>query len=176
MIPTINMSASEEASPVNGHVSPTAEDNTVDIANGFASDSDLSDVSDVRHAEPDVPSPDSAGPFIEKPEVTLEGASDSDNDNPDDDADFDMADTPVSVQSDGDRSDAAVDDSRPSQKRKAALEDEFMRENPELYGLRRSVCFLQLGREITTRLTRPTVPPNSTKKDCGFCNRYRAAV
>lgn len=147
----VTMSASGEGSPANGHLSPTADGSTIGVANGIASESDLSDVSASRPAQAEPVSPDAAdSPATadspaEKPEVTFEGASeasDSGDDNEgdqDEDADFDMADSPASAQSDADKLDSSAIDARPASKRKAAMEDEFMRENPELYGLRRSV-------------------------------------
>ncbi len=139
------MSAFGEGSPANGHLSPTADGSTIGVANGIASESDLSDVSAARPAQAEAPSPDAADSPDEKPDVTLEGVSeasdsaDDNEDNQDEDADFDMADSPASAQSDGDKLDSSTIDARPASKRKAVMEDEFMRENPELYGLRRSV-------------------------------------
>ena len=139
------MSTSPESSPANGHVSPVANSVAVQLLDPDPSDSDLSDVQ-----APDVasPSPDSAnnlnsaaldGPVDESDEAS----SPSENDASDD-ADFDdVADSPASPRSNGQNEAAASasDDSRTASKRKAghSLEEEYIRENPELYGLRRSV-------------------------------------
>jgi len=121
--------------------SPTG-DHTINFANGDVSDSDLSDVqaADVDGASPD-PDADANGSPTEKHEMEYENASDSENDNSSDDGDFDAAESPASPRSNGEDVRASSPESRPAPKRKAAhvIEDEFMRENPELYGLRRSV-------------------------------------
>ncbi|KAK3694563.1 CHD1-like protein [Podospora appendiculata] len=148
------MSTSPEASPANGRVSSPAEEHTLNTANGDLSDSDLSDVqaADVDGTSPE--SPDAPGSSTEKPELTFEDASDSSNNEASDDGDFDMAESPASAQSNGEDERAAsvesgsgsgsgsasASGSRPAPKRKVAqaTEEEFMRENPELYGLRRS--------------------------------------
>lgn len=135
------MSSSPEADTVNGHISPVSEDDTMHVATGDQSDSDLSDV---QAADADVPSPASADGFdpSDKPDLTLEEPSDASNDDASDDADFDMADSPASARSNAaDNNRATSSEPRPVAKRKAvhAIEEEYMRENPELYGLRRSV-------------------------------------
>ncbi|KAK0703771.1 CDH1-like protein [Lasiosphaeria miniovina] len=133
------MSTSPEASPVNGHASPSDDERMSHVANGDQSDSDLSDVQapDVDRLTPD--SPDAPGSPAGKPDLTIEEASDS-SDNVSDDGDFDMAESPTSARSNAGNSRAASTESRPAPKRKAAhaAEEDFMRENPELYGLRRS--------------------------------------
>jgi chromodomain-helicase-DNA-binding protein 1 len=141
----IKMSTSPEASPVNGHASPSEDEHMDDVANDDRDQSD-SDLSDVQAADDDADpqSPDTvdvAGLRAGKPVLSFQqhvedsGSSDHDASN---DADFDMADSPASAHSNGDNSRAASTESRPAPKRKA-VEEDFMRENPELYGLRRSV-------------------------------------
>ena len=138
------MSASPEPSAVNGHASPLEDSPTINIANGDHSDSDLSDV---QPAYPDVPSPQSAEESDtpdRKPDITFEEPSDSSDNAEDEDADFDVDDSPVSQHSAGGDADPdLLSESRSASKRKAGVvnEDDFMRENPELYGLRRSVCY-----------------------------------
>lgn len=137
----IKMSTSSEASPVNGRSSLAIDDHDEHMANGDQSDSDLSDVQPV---DVDGPSSDpvvAARAPAQLPAVTLEDPSESSDNDASDDADFDMADSPASAQSNEDAVGNAARDSRPPPKRKATqtIEDDFMRENPELYGLRRSV-------------------------------------
>jgi chromodomain-helicase-DNA-binding protein 1 len=135
---------------VNGHASPDRDN--FNSANDNRSESDLSEA---QPAAAGVPSPDSAdavGSPDEGPELGQGESSDSsDNDAPDD-GDFDAAGSPGSVQSNVDGDHTASASARPAPKRKAAqaIEDEFMRENPELYGLRRSVRL-----SLTTRCTCP---------------------
>jgi chromodomain-helicase-DNA-binding protein 1 len=147
--PKIVMSTSPEPGPVNGHASPSADEYSTHLADTARSESDLSDT---QPAEVDAESPDSddaAGSADEgqafTPEEQDEQSGSSDNDGPGD-GDFDTAGSPASVQS-NDVSDQAESDqaesasARAAAKRKAGqtIEDDYMRENPELYGLRRSV-------------------------------------
>ncbi|KAG8165372.1 hypothetical protein KVR01_005647 [Diaporthe batatas] len=138
------MSASPESSPANGHVSPVATSVAVQLLDPEPSDSDLSDVQ-----APDVASPssDSANNFDSTARdgraVDFDGASSPSDNGASDDADFDeVVDSTASPRSDGPAEGAASasDDSRTAPKRKAggSLEEDYMRENPELYGLRRS--------------------------------------
>lgn len=141
------MSTSPESGPVFGHVSPPADDSHFNFTNDNESTSDLSDV---NAAEPDPnddadaqsyhatdEAADEAASPIQKPELTLEEASDSSNNDASDDGDFDAPDSPGSVQS---NEVVSASSSRTIVKRKVAhTEDDYIRENPALYGLRRSV-------------------------------------
>lgn len=138
------MSTSPDPGPVNGHASPSADEPSTHVTNGIQSDSDLSDA---RPAAADVASPesaDAAGSPDEEPglaEEEQEEQSDSGDNDAQDDGDFDAAGSPASAQSNDDADRATSASPRPAAKRKATqvIEDEYMRENPELYGLRRSV-------------------------------------
>lgn len=120
-----------------------AGDRADNVANGDQSDSDLSDVHPANHRakSPDTPELlDST--MVVNPELTIQEASDSTDNDAYGDADYDMEASPQSAPSDHDQNQQpSSDDSPPSSKRKApaATDDEYMRENPELYGLRRSV-------------------------------------
>lgn len=139
------MSTSPESGPVFGHVSPPADDSHFNFTNDNESTSDLSDVNgaeadpnDDADAQSYQPADEAASP-IQKPELTFEEASDSpSNDNASEDGDFDAPDSPGSVQS---NEVVSASSSRTATKRKAAhaTEDDYIRENPALYGLRRSV-------------------------------------
>ena len=67
--------------------------------------------------------------------------SDDDNDNRSDDADFDMEDDVAETSNHNTRDDRSSSrESRRPSKRKIGIEDdEYIKANPELYGLRRSV-------------------------------------
>lgn len=142
------MSTSPESGPVFGHVSPPADDSHFNFTNDNESTSDLSDVNaaeadpnDDADAQSYQPVDDDAASPIQKPELTLEEASDSaSNDDVDasDDGDFDAPDSPGSAQS---NEVVSASSSRTAVKRKVAhaIEDDYIRENPALYGLRRSV-------------------------------------
>lgn len=136
----IKMSTSSGASPINGHARHSGDDDTGHISNGDQSDSDLSDIQAAHAGGPRSESVDVAGSAGQMPSIALEDPSDSSDNDASHDADFDMEGSPVSAQSSDDARGASVE-SRPAVKRKSTqvLEEEFMRENPELYGLRRSV-------------------------------------
>lgn len=142
------MSTSPEPSPVNGHSSPDPNNVSVQLLDPEPSDSD-SDLSDAP--APDLGSPsasqdeldDTAGngrvDDFEDPQTSSDEEEDAPNDG-----DFDDAGDAASLASngDGDQVEAvSSDNSSTRSKRKLAVnfEDEYMRENPELYGLRRSV-------------------------------------
>lgn len=122
-----------------------------------ASESDLSDVNDNAAARA---SSSSSSPINNQPSRITEqdldsqdGAESSDNDEPNnasEDADFDMEDSPAPSQSDAHHEETSTSNSsRRAPKRKVtADEEDYMRENPELYGLRRSVCYLNCYHEV----------------------------
>ena len=67
--------------------------------------------------------------------------SSPENQNASDDADFDMEDSPAPVVTTVSRDDRSTSiESRRPQKRKLGVENKHILANPELYGLRRSVC------------------------------------
>ncbi|PSR99437.1 P-loop containing nucleoside triphosphate hydrolase protein [Coniella lustricola] len=139
------MSTSPEPSPVNGHLSPVPNNASVQLLDPELSDSDLSEA-----PAPDLGSP-SASPDdlddtaangraddFEDPQTSSGEEQDAPNDE-----DFDDAGDAASLASNGDNGQVEAvssDDSSARSNRKLAvnLEDEYMRENPELYGLRRS--------------------------------------
>lgn len=156
------MSASPESSPVNGHASPTPESSVANgVASGHQSESDLSDVepnyagaasrSDSPDPEDEDDDDDDEAPVVD--DFEDEPSEPSDNDASED-ADFDDVQSDADADADGDADpdvvaadpeepeDSESGDSRHAPKRKASVvaEDDYMRSNPELYGLRRSVC------------------------------------
>lgn len=164
------MSSSPEPSPVNGHSSPQAGRNARIILDDRVSESDLSDVNDnTALRESSSPSsPNNQSPQEAEQDLDSQGGAEStDNDednNASDDADFDMEDSPAPSQSDAPHDETSTSNgSRRVPKRKAGGgEDEYIRENPELYGLRRSVCKPNYySRLLLIRLyqSRPTKQP-----------------
>ena len=149
------MSSPQDSSPVNGHLSPVPEASIAVAAPGHQSDSDLSDVQEPAAARDSSSSSPSPQPdhLAEQVIDDLDGQEAAESDgsseaNASDDADFDMEDDIPSPQTDGAADEAdEVDDagsnsraSSPAPKRKAGVdEDEFIKANPVLYGLRRSV-------------------------------------
>ncbi|KAB5536493.1 CHD1-like protein [Coniochaeta sp. 2T2.1] len=136
------MSSPSDATPVNGHVSPSVESVSPAVANGSQTDSDLSDVQapDVEAPSPNTPEAEEV--MVANPAFAVQEGSDSSDDDASADADFDMEDSPQSPQSEQDDDDepSPSNGSHQPSKRKAptAAEEDYMRENPELYGLRRS--------------------------------------
>jgi chromodomain-helicase-DNA-binding protein 1 len=131
--------------PVNGHASSSADELDTHVPDGNLSESDLSDAQPAGARAASPASDDAAGSPDEGPAFAPEEEEEDESDPSDndvvDDGDFDAPASPGSIQS----NDASDHDASASghavAKRKAALaiEDVYMRENPELYGLRRSV-------------------------------------
>ena len=139
------MSSSPEPDLANGDDSPEPGSPNMRELEERASQSDLSEVNNSTHQRSPSPSRSASSDQRESPqpvEQEVVESSDDDNNNASDDADFDMEDSPAPSQSDAPQDQRSTsNDSRRTVKRKAAVEeDEYIRENPELYGLRRSVC------------------------------------
>ncbi|KAI1660868.1 P-loop containing nucleoside triphosphate hydrolase protein [Daldinia decipiens] len=155
------MSSSPEPSPVNGHSSPQAGRNARIILDDRVSESDLSDVNDNtalrESSSPSSPNNNNQSPQDAEQDLDSQGGAEStDNDednNASEDADFDMEDSLAPSQSDAPHDETSTSNSsRRVPKRKAGGgEDEYIRENPELYGLRRS--------------SRPTKQPKIVESD-----------
>ncbi|KAI2466216.1 P-loop containing nucleoside triphosphate hydrolase protein [Annulohypoxylon bovei var. microspora] len=141
------MSSSPEHSSVNGHTSPETRPATRIDFDDRASESDLSDVNDNTalraSSSPSSPINNQLSRRTEQDLDSQDGADSSENDgvnNASDDADFDMEDSPAPSQSDAHHDETSTSNSsRRAPKRKVTTdEDDYIRENPELYGLRRS--------------------------------------
>lgn len=143
------MASSPETGPVNGLVAPPTVMSTEFDTGDHHLDSDLSDAQDVVVAETsrhqiaaasleDVPAADDAGHDAYASDEDVQ--SSSTRDDASDDGDFDVDQGAPSPQSDREREQrSASQSSRPSSKRKSPSEDTYIQQNPELYGLRRSV-------------------------------------
>lgn len=127
----------------NGHTTPLGKDRPNPAVQPPRSESDLSDVNDlpttnissITEGREDVHSDDDAIHDM----ATSESEHDEDADG-EEDADFEM-ETPPPAQAEGMRHDRSLSEEslRPG-KRKASIDDDvYMKQNPELYGLRRSV-------------------------------------
>jgi chromodomain-helicase-DNA-binding protein 1 len=148
------MSSSSSSSPSsgNGHLHPLLAP-VVEVDSGDRlSDSDLSDAHDTVHDTVDVAVASSRSSSSDPNDITNhtvnDGLDSQESDvnsdaNASDDADFDMDDEAASIQSDPGEDDRSTSqESRRAPKRKSVIEDEFMKANPELYGLRRSVSLV----------------------------------
>lgn len=134
-----------EGGLANGHLSP--EDASVSPASSERGQSEGLPL-DVQspHAEPSSPSTardpgrDVSNDLHEDHDMSgTDGASSGGDAS--DDADFEMQDSAVSPRDDGvvpDR-ETSVDSPRPSKRKSPVAEEDFIKANPELYGLRRSV-------------------------------------
>ena len=126
----------------NGHLSPLAVHVTSANSPLQLSDSDLSDT-----REPAAPAPtsdaDAPGEEYDEDEdmAVVSDSSDDVDAEGEPDGDYD-SDSPPSEQAESDHAhSSASQESRRPPKRKASVEKEdYMTQNPELYGLRRSVC------------------------------------
>ncbi len=146
------MSSSPESASAGPDSSSVAQTGADAILNDRGSESDLSEVNETialptRNSTSPSPSP-TGHESSEDAEAELDlnepVESSGDEAQASDDADYDMEESAAASQSDEHRDDRSTSrESRRAPKRKAvAEEDEYIRENPELYGLRRSVCLL----------------------------------
>jgi len=100
-------------------------------------DSDLSDPND---PPVDAPSPASSAEHLAEFGQS-DGSSDDDNaKNESEDAEFDIEESPQPVAEHVQRS-SSIESRRPPKRKLPAEEDPHILANPELYGLRRSVCY-----------------------------------
>ncbi|KAH0601001.1 hypothetical protein MHUMG1_02002 [Metarhizium humberi] len=137
------MSSPVVMGPVNGHLSPDdAMTSTVDAEVGQSD----TDIPDARESPMDRSSPSAseAQPHETPDHIDEDRASSDDDgsslDNASEDGDFDMQESVASPQ-DGDAEvnrESSPASSRPSKRKTTVAEEDYMRENPELYGLRRS--------------------------------------
>ncbi len=149
----------------NGHLSPVAVPAMSADSPLQLSDSDLSDTREPAAAEP-TSDADAPGEEYDEDE-DMAAASDSSDDvdaEGEPDGDYD-SDSPPSEQAESDhdhgRSSSSQASRRPA-KRKASVEkDDYMTQNPELYGLRRSVryYFPRYLHELTVAIG--SCPPQS---------------
>jgi chromodomain-helicase-DNA-binding protein 1 len=128
----------------NGYHSPVAN---IPIANDAASYDSESDLSELREppAVEGSPSPSSTPHHqsdFGNEDTEPSGESEDDNDKGSDNDDFDGEESILVVAHPHPRIDrSSSHDSRRPTKRKLGIEDnEYIKANPELYGLRRSVC------------------------------------
>jgi hypothetical protein len=150
---------------LNGHGSPLASSTLTNDDAPYDSESDLSEVANPIVDEPSpAPSTHHRSEFgaqdTDDPESSAAEAQDES-----DDADFDMEDSPPPAAPSRGRQDRSTSaESRRPAKRKAdhPLEDEHILANPELYGLRRSVCYCRWCACRVTLLTISAGPSSPT--------------
>lgn len=105
------------------------------------SESELSDVGNPTVDEPS-PAPSNHRPGFGAQDSDASEESSPEDQEQSDDGDFDEEDTPAAAAFNGQRSErsSTVESSRPAKRKSGGTDqDRYMLENPELYGLRRSV-------------------------------------
>lgn len=141
------MSTPTEGFSMNGHTSPEPDT----LAGRRRADSDLSDA---QHSDASDHGRDGHHNGVaadHNDDVDMDEESDvTTPDNASDDGDYDVRESPAPSHHDHDDDDLVVvdeddrasstDSTRAPKRKAAAVEEDFMRANPELYGLRRSVC------------------------------------
>lgn len=136
------MSTPTLGAPSNGHLSPDNEMDSTLVTRGRPAESDLSDSHD-HTADESSPSPSDDANELSNGPSHAHNVSESDNsseDNASEDADFDMEESLPSQHDEAVEERASSADSNRVSKRKAPVEeDAYIKANPELYGLRRSV-------------------------------------
>lgn len=144
--PTTNANNSAVTPVRNGDGSPIAESINASQDAPHESESDLSDYKGALPAATTSLStatdPDEQ-PDFDVPDADSPTQSDNEDVNASDDGDYEMDQSPPPPQNGPIQSSSSPDPHRPSSKRKAVHDnDEYIKANPELYGLRRSVCLL----------------------------------
>jgi len=147
---SLTMSTSPDPGSADGHNIPSPDDSTIHATPVIRVQNDASDAQSPQNDAPSPASADAVGspdegaepePAQEDEEMLSDSASNNDRA---DDGDFVAEPSPTSEHSNnsGAAPRPASTSSRPAAKRKATsiMDDEYIRENPELYGLRRSVC------------------------------------
>lgn len=136
------MSTPTLGGPSNGHLSPDdVIDSTFDTG-GHLDDNDSPEADEhpLNHTSPSPSNDANDTSNIVNDDVRMSESEQSSEDNASDDADFDMDESVPSQIEDVVEERASSTDSNRASKRKAPVaEDEYMKANPELYGLRRSV-------------------------------------
>src|SRR5947207_11355108 len=146
MLSTQNATSNNSMSLPNGHLSPLANNVMTMDKTGSDSDSDLSDINEpAGNANPLSPRSNSGLDHRSesyKRDDSSAASSDDDQQAGSDDAEYDL-ETPPAVDADISRHErsSSPESRRPAKRKAGGLEDdEHILNNPELYGLRRSVC------------------------------------
>lgn len=152
LVPSFAMSSPSEDGPTNGHRSPSPTIEAQPAGDRRGSDSELSDARNGPPSNRSMSAPESDIGELNGIDHAPDMAE-SDPPTPDDaseDADFDMEESRPS-QHDEDPAEDRPSSSEGSKRKAGVAEDDFMRADPELYGLRRSVCAKkpQLSQELS---------------------------
>lgn len=155
--PSSNMASISPQSRPNGHSGLEATESPANDGDQ-RTESDLSDVEDIpvpaaaAGTSPSASSSPNQEADFDDAETEQE-SSDQDAPGDSDDGDFDVADNSTRTLTNGTRMDrsTSTESRRPTKRKYNGVEDDpNIRENPELYGLRRSVCLDSHYTPITT--------------------------
>jgi chromodomain-helicase-DNA-binding protein 1 len=129
----------------NGHRSPLG--NNVMIANDFSSDSEneLSEIEDPSIVNKAVSSPEPQEDSVteeDQPASASASPSSDDDDGASEDGDFDVETPPIPANNLVRAESSMSQDSRSNKRKAVDDQEDFMKNDPELYGLRRSVRLL----------------------------------
>ncbi len=129
----------------NGHSSPNAKMSYPNHETASDTASELSDIRDAPGPEASLSPSSSPAHHSQYGNDDAESSeqSEGDNDNGSDDGDFDMEQGVAEVDHRNqriDRSSSRDFQRRPTKRKMGMEDDEYIKANPELYGLRRSVC------------------------------------
>jgi hypothetical protein len=150
---------------LNGHGSPFESSTLTNDDAPYDSESDLSEVANPIVDEPSpAPSRNHQSEFGAQDTDASESSAAEVQDESED-AEFDMEDSPAPTAPDRGRQDRSTStEARRPAKRKLDIEEEHIQANPELYGLRRSVCYFQEAVCWITLLTVPLRPVQSNNE------------
>lgn len=155
----------------NGHISPLAVHVAPAQSSSEHSDSDLSDANEPAAAAPssDVDAPGEEYDDDEPVAADSDSSEDVDAEG-EPDGDYD-SDSPPSehAPSSPAQSVSSQESSRPLKRKASAEKDDYMTQNPELYGLRRSVRVIYLQCEISANRHQGRARP--TRRIVGDCTR-----
>lgn len=154
----------------NGHASPIVEDVAITNNQTPRSESDLSDLQEVPGLESHpVHDQDDEESMDDTMHDMATSESDQEEDvEGEDDADFDIETPPAETGALRRASSSSHDSSRPAKRKASMDDDEFMMQNPELYGLRRSVrTDLSRDGSMANTLPAPCSPYPSSRRSTG---------
>jgi chromodomain-helicase-DNA-binding protein 1 len=123
----------------NGHGSPLQNSILTNDDAPYDSESDLSEVANPIVDEPSPATSANHQSEFGNTEASESSAAEAQDES--DDADFDMEESPAPAVTNSGREERSTStESRRPAKRKLGTEEDYIQANPELYGLRRSVC------------------------------------
>ena len=144
----------------NGHLSPPSSKPAVNGTVTPASESDLSEALDLPNAPTSFPNGEL---YVAEEDIKAQSTDEESEEDAigEDDPDYDMVTPPTANQGSLDDARSSSEESPRQRKRKSGVEpDDYILNDPELYGLRRSVSFDPLRlRHSVNQVPQGTAPP-----------------